>query len=238
MNALHPLQIEIFERLRTAPSGLRFAEMCPDGIESDLYNYHLRYLVKNDRVDKLAGKYYLSDVGREFIADLAPLRLGKPQLLKIASMCLVLRNTKVGTEVLYQKRTRQPHAGEWLMVAGGVRRGESVLTAASRRLQEEAGMKTTFKWLGTLRKIRLRSDNTTVWSDITYHICIAREPVGIPATTRFGEHHWIGKNKAADFERTQSVGSSFLAGLLKALDSDVEPTQGFYVEETHNQNAY
>ena len=45
--AIHPIQIEIFERVHSSANGLRFSEMCPAGIESDSYNYHLQQLVQS-----------------------------------------------------------------------------------------------------------------------------------------------------------------------------------------------
>jgi 8-oxo-dGTP pyrophosphatase MutT (NUDIX family) len=230
--AIHPLQIEIFERVRSSQSGLRFAQMCPNGIESDLYNYHLQQLVKRGYIGKTAGLYSLTNQGREYLVDLAPLRLGQPPRLKIAAMCLVLRNNNGQLETLYQTRLREPHRGSRVMVAGGLKRGEPLLVAAHRRLLEESGLNSEPRWIGTLRKIRLQPNINKVWSDITYHICVSFEPSGQAGVTKYGSHEWITLKEASKLERGQVVGSPFLSSFLLLLAKDKQVLdKAFYCEE-------
>ncbi len=237
--AIHPLQIEIFERLRSSANGLRFAEMCPEGIESDLYNYHLQQLVKRGYLNKTKGVYTLTNMGREYLVDLAPLRLGQPPRLKIAAMCLALRTHNDQLQVLYQVRLREPHRGSQVMVAGGLKRGEPLLTAACRRLQEEAGLVSEPRWVGTLRKIRKQPDTGKVWSDITYHVCASFDPEGQAASTKYGDHTWLSLPEAAQLEREQVVGSPFLAAFLLRLQDDPRVLdEGFYAEEEVNEHIW
>lgn len=230
---MHPLQIEVFERLRAAKRPLRFSELCPKGIESDLYTYHLKQLMKLEYVQKLASGYELTKLGTAYLADIAPLRYGKPQLLKIAAMCLVVSEGKV----LYQHRSRQPHAGSWLMVAGGLKRGELLLDAAKRRLNEEAGLNGDPGYVGTLRKIRLDPMSGKPWSDITYQVCLFQNPQGRVGLTKFGEHAWLTCEQAAHFEHTQIVGSDYLADYLQGFQKlNFVCPPPFYIEEvvTHD----
>jgi len=230
--AIHPLQIEIFERLRTNPQGLRFSQMCPKGIESDIDNYHLKYLVKSGFIKKSDGKYLMTAKGKEHVVDLAPLRFGVAPMLKIAAMNMALKTTDEGLKILYQRRLREPHFGSIVMVAGGLKRGETLLAAAKRRLLEEAGLVCEPRWIGTLRKIRLRTEDRRPWSDITYHICASFEPAGEILATKFGEHFWLSLPEAARLEISQSVGSPFLSELLLELDKDLSKLDnGFYKEE-------
>lgn len=230
---VHPIQAAIFETLRTKPTGLRFSELRPADVESDLFNYHLKQLVSAGHVEKLDAGYRLTKAGKEFLVDAAPLENGLPPRLKIAAMCLVSRVNSAGQlEMLYQKRKREPHLGSMVMVAGGIRRGEPVLAAARRRLKEEAGLSADFVWVGTLRKLRKRPSSNFVWSDITYHICAAQNVSGEPADTPFGTHEWVSPERAAELESTQSVGNPFLAKFVLQLASNAQTiNQHFYIEE-------
>jgi len=206
--------------------------MHPSGIDSDLYNYHLKHLLKQGYIEKSDKQYLLTNKGRKFLVDLAPLRFGLPPRLKIAAMCLVLRKGNSGLEVLYQRRLREPHIGSVTMVAGGLKRGEGLVDAARRRLQEESGLLSEPSWVGTLRKVRTSPEDNNPWSDITYHICASFNPEGETVTTKYGQHIWFGLEEAAELERTQVVGSPFLGDFLSALAKDnTVLKRGFYHEE-------
>ena len=234
IQAIHPLQIEIFERLRTADAGeLRYSQMCPEGIETDVFNYHVKQLVKQGRIAKKGVQYALTAAGKELLSDLHPLHRGQTQRFKIAAMCLVLREYDPGQyKVLYQRRGVEPHKGSQALVAGGVKRGEHLLDAARRRLREEAGLESDPVWVGTLRKIRSLHADDAPWSDITYQVCVSIVGSGDATATKYGTATWISLPEAAKLEREQGVGSAYMSQLFIAIEKDITVLEkGFYVEE-------
>jgi 8-oxo-dGTP pyrophosphatase MutT (NUDIX family) len=237
----HPIQLHIFEQLRAANAGLRYTDMRPAEVESDLYNYHLRQLVRSGLVEKFESqKYRLTPQGKRYIFELNPVtELGESHRFKLASLCLVLRQGPMGLDVLYQLRTRQPHAGEQGIIGGGIKRGELAVEAAKRRLTEEAGLQADFTLLGLIRK-RHFDPAGDIYSDILFHVCLTRAATGtLVQQNQFGEQAWIPIEEAIELETTSPIGSRQFAGVLRQLVS-TPPDQIplFYFEETYQREIY
>jgi 8-oxo-dGTP pyrophosphatase MutT (NUDIX family) len=236
----HPIQLSIIEVLRVAPEGLRYARMRPEGIENDLYNYHLQYLLKQKLVEKHADKYTLSDGGKRYLMELNPLNEhGESNRFKMASLCLVTRKTTKGTEVLYQQRVRQPFAGEWGLIGGGIHRGEPAIQAASRRLREEAGLFAEFRLAGLMRKIKFDKEGE-LYGDILFHVCVADKYTGeLVAENNYGKQRWIPHEEAIKYELTSTIGSKRFAGMIPELISDKSKDLSlFYLEEFYSIDIF
>jgi ADP-ribose pyrophosphatase YjhB (NUDIX family) len=232
----HPVQHAILERLRVSTDGLRYASMRPAGIENDLFNYHLKYLVQGGLAVKVADRYRLTTAGKEQLIEQNPIDAGgASHRFKIASLCLVLKSGRL----LYQRRTRQPFLGEQGMIGGGLYRGELATDAAARRLTEEAGLTADFRLLGMLRKRHLDQDGR-LYSDIIFHVCAAAEPGGRLVTrNEFGEHSWLTIPEAADVESRASYGSPQLARLLQRLpDTPFADIPMFYLHEDYHHEIF
>lgn len=232
---VHPVQHHILNQLRTASTPLRYGQLRLPHIENDLFNYHLRQLVRNGYVAKLTDGYSLSREGKAYLVDLNPIdSRGLPQRIKVAAMCLVVDNTGPAPRLLYQLRSRQPLASQLQLIGGGLIRGEAPLMAARRRLHEEAGLDATFQLAGFWRYWRTDAAGD-LYSDILFHVCVAFNPAGqLSGPNEFGEPRWLALNEAVELE-TQRAGND--AGFARLLPDLVQPefaTPLFYLE-LHNQ---
>jgi 8-oxo-dGTP pyrophosphatase MutT (NUDIX family) len=227
----HPIQRAILETLRLTSGSLRYRDMRPADIENDLYNYHLQYLTRQGLIDKRAGKYRLNETGKKHLIELNPYH--ESNRFKMASLCLALKDG----QALYQQRIRQPFAGQFGLIGGGIQRGETAVAAAKRRLFEEAGLHTGFTLLGLLRKMRFDSEGQ-LYTDILFHVCVAHDPSGeLVAKNEFGRQLWLPVSKAAALERGQLMGSAQLAEVFDGLDATLaKPAPAFYIEETYHHN--
>ncbi|MDB5178531.1 MAG: hypothetical protein JWN01_474 [Patescibacteria group bacterium] len=240
MTSRHPIQQAILECLRVASAGLRYTDMKPDDVESDLYNYHLQYLVKNQLVFKEDEKYFLTSSGKKYIIELNPLdEKGESNRFKIAVLCLVIRESEQGPQILSQHRLRQPFAGQREFIGGGLRRGEPVLRAAKRRLGEEAGLSANFTLLGMLRKVRFDSQGL-LYSDIIYHVCVADKYEGdLAVKNEFGLHTWLPLPEAARAEALETNGSKqFSQVLVQLAGQPFRDLPLFYIEEIYHHDIF
>jgi 8-oxo-dGTP pyrophosphatase MutT (NUDIX family) len=236
----HPIQLSILEDLRVSSGGERYSRMRPDGIENDLYNYHLQQLVRQGLIKKASDKYFLTSLGKELIIELNPINAdGDSHRFKIASLCLLIDSSSGIPKLLYQHRTRQPFAGEWGIIGGGWRRGESAVHAARRRLKEESGLEAEFSLFGLMRKRHYDADGH-IYSDILFHICASDAYSGeLIESNNFGDQSWVPLDEAIAIESNGPIGSTQLAKILAELAR--KPVYGvplFYLEETYRQDIY
>lgn len=183
------VQLQILAKLLTSDSGLRYSEAHPEGIDDDLYNYHLQFLVKKGYVVKEGNLYKLSDSGKVHVQAIDVLGNLKG-LFKFSVLPYVVKDTLGKRELLLQKRLRHPYFGDIHSISGKVHIGESVEAAARRKLEEETRLICDFKFLGVIRKIR-RNNEGRVIEDTLYHICYGENPTGdLEQKNIFGENFW------------------------------------------------
>jgi 8-oxo-dGTP pyrophosphatase MutT (NUDIX family) len=237
-NYQHPIQQSILEDLRVSSIGLRYTDMKPDGVENDLYNYHLQYLVKHELVTKNDDRYRLSLDGKRHLIELNPLDdSGQSSRFKLASLCLLTRGTGDKMEVLYQERLRQPFYGHWGLIGGGIKRGEPALETAARRLREEAGLVAKFTLFGMIRKIHFERSGQ-LGSDILFHICLSDIYNGnLERHNNFGNQSWVSLAQAVEFESSGAMGSNQIAIKLQQLGtSGASSMPFFYIEQAYHQD--
>lgn len=234
----HDLQLHILRQLAQRTEGARYTDLRPDEVENDRYNYHLQYLVRSGLVEKQDDSYRLSSSGKQHIIEVQPLDLTgyRVEKFKVAALAVVCRETVSGKQILYQKRASQPFAGNYEMVGGSIKKGESATSAAARRLREEADLVAEFRPVGTLRKIRYNS-NVQIYGDIFFQVCLAYEAVGEPKSSRFGEHFWLPVHEAIAIEENEPYGSRTLGSLLRQIEAGLQP-EFFYNEETYHYDIY
>jgi 8-oxo-dGTP pyrophosphatase MutT (NUDIX family) len=233
----HPIQLHILERLRSTNSELRYRDMRPAGVENDLYNYHLRYLVGQGLAEKYDGNFYrLTTEGKRYLMELNPVtELGESHRFKMASLCLTVRGSGPDLQALYQRRSRMPHAGADGIIGGGIKRGEPAIATARRRLWEEAGLTGNFNLLGIIRK-RFFGPAGDIASDILFHVCICTDSRGeLVSRNEFGLNSWRPIDEAVDIEANGPYGSPQLAGVLEQIKSKpASQVPVFYFDETYH----
>ena len=189
------IQLKILTKLTTSGDGSRYMRLKPEEIESDKFNYHLKYLIGKGLVDKKDNLYGLTVEGRKYISNLDALGNVR-ETFKVSVALYAVKDN----QILLQKRLRHPFFGDITSVAGKVLPGEKVEEAASRKLLEETGLRAKFKLIGINRKIRKDKDGE-ILEDTFYHICLTQNPTGeLVAKNIFGENFWATLEEALDYE--------------------------------------
>jgi 8-oxo-dGTP pyrophosphatase MutT (NUDIX family) len=133
---MHHIQYSIVALLMKAGKK-RFSELKPEGLESNLFQYHLKHTIKEGYVIKVDGGYALSPKGLYFAdrhSSLLKTIREQPKTITI----LVLQNRQ--GEVLMQQKSRQPFIGSFHLPAGKIHEGETVHDAAQREIVEKTGL--------------------------------------------------------------------------------------------------
>ena len=133
---MHNIQYTIITLLMTNKVR-RFSELRPDRVDSNLFQYHLKKLITDGYVEKIAGGYTLSARGLNY-ADRHSSSLkaerAQPKIIAI----VIVRNAK--GEVLVVQKPQQPWLGTYHLPAGKVHDGETVTAAGQRELREKTGL--------------------------------------------------------------------------------------------------
>jgi ADP-ribose pyrophosphatase YjhB (NUDIX family) len=97
-------------RILAYADNLRFSEMKPLRVDSNLYTYHLGKLVRLGYVAKTERRYSLAPKGLEYV-DRLSMRTMRPVLQSKITTCLLVKNEQ--HEVLLVKRQKHPFLGRW-----------------------------------------------------------------------------------------------------------------------------
>lgn len=131
----HHIQRDILERL-THAAVLRFSELKPQGMESNIFMYHLKQLIAQDYVCKVDGRYRLATKGLSYIDSLSTENhKPRPQPKLIAILAL----TDGSGKWLLAKRKIQPYVDTYMFPSGKQHRGEASTAHAIRELNEKTG---------------------------------------------------------------------------------------------------
>ena len=113
----------------------RFRDMRPAQTDSNLYNYHLKLLMRQGFIEKTDQGYTLSIPGQAYI-DRVNLATTKRTLQPKIITLLVIQDG-YGNVLMYPKR-RQPFMGQWTLPLGKVHNSDaSVQQAAQREMAEK-----------------------------------------------------------------------------------------------------
>ncbi len=219
---LNQIQLEILSSLTTSERK-RFNQLKPAGMENDQFNYHLKFLLEKNLVEKAEDGYGLTLQGKKFVSNMT-LDGVVEDLFKVSIAAYVVREREGEHQMLLQRRSRYPYKGDVSSVSGKVRKGEHVEAAASRKLREETGLEAEFTCLGVLRKIRRNLDGT-VFEDVIYHICFTEEPRGeLNVSTEYGENFWDTYEHAIEYmNKNSDAGDVSRAVLKEVLAGNREP---------------
>lgn len=126
----HFIQKHILKTL-THVEVARFKDMRPKNVDSNLYNYHLKLLIKAGLVAKLAsGQYCLSPNGIRYADHVSLDKYIYRQQPKI--LTLIVNLNKEGQILLWPKY-KQPFIGRWSLPSGKMHYEDSSVKAAVQR---------------------------------------------------------------------------------------------------------
>lgn len=109
----------------------RFRDMKPKNVDSNLYNYHLKLLMKDEMIEKLPGRgYRLLPKGMRFI-DHVSIKNVEPRLQPKLLTKIVSINSD--NEILLWPKHKQPFIGQWSLPSGKMHYDDSSVEHAVRR---------------------------------------------------------------------------------------------------------
>jgi 8-oxo-dGTP pyrophosphatase MutT (NUDIX family) len=132
----HHIQRDILDRL-THASSLRFSELKPDGMESNIFMYHLKQLMRDGYVQKTDEGYLLTTAGLSYVDLLSgENQRPRPQPKLIAILAL---HDAAGRWLLAERKI-QPYFKTRMFPSGKQHRGETSAEHAVRELAEKTGL--------------------------------------------------------------------------------------------------
>lgn len=205
---LSPIQNHIVSKLKNARV-LRYSEMQPEQVPNDLFNYHLQHLVKKGLVSKLDDGYTLAPLGVQHVADPYRANDAITSLFKMNVITIVSRVVGGKLEILNQVRGSNPSYGKVGVMGGVVLKGERILDAACRKLEQETGLSARFTLIGTERRIMYRGGE--LFSDVVFPIAYASAYSGeLLVDSPFGHNMWVSideaiRNESAPYDSIRSI---------------------------------
>lgn len=116
----------------------RFKDLRPLKVDTNLFTYHLKGLVKTGLIEKVDGGYTLSTAGLSYVDRVSIEKRTVRTQPKIITM-LVIQNEE--GDILLQRRTKQPYITTWTLPYGKLHIEDgSAQEAAQREAFEKLGM--------------------------------------------------------------------------------------------------
>lgn len=130
----HHIQQHVLRHLTTHRFA-RFRDMRPGQIDTNLYSYHLKLLIRLGYLEKTDQGYTLTIAGQAYV-DRVNLSTAKRTLQPKVITMLVIQDG-YGNVLMYQKK-RQPFIDKWTVPIGKVHNtDESIARAAEREVSEK-----------------------------------------------------------------------------------------------------
>lgn len=224
----------IISRLKNADY-LRYSDMRPSDTPNDLYNYHLKHLIKKGLVAKTTHGYHLTAEGQRHVADVHHTGDQSNRLFKINVITIVSRRTSNGIEILNQVRGSQPSFGKVGVMGGTIVKGEPLLQAASRKLKDETGLDATFRLIGHER--RMTHEGGQLFSDVLFPICYADSHAGILIDTEYGHNFWVPIETAITNENDPHDSIASITTVLEAIATGALETLPLFYAETSQERT-
>lgn len=173
---MHYIQTYILDQL------IHFAErrnrdLRPPNVESNLFQYHLKQLVKEGLVSKINGKYRLGTAGLVWADQFSQSLKGtRPQPKVITTIALTNNH---GAYILLPK-PRQPFIGKLFIHAGKVHRGEEIIASAKREVREKLHVEASDIQPKGIVHLRIYNENILI-SDVISFMFTGTVSAGYPS---------------------------------------------------------
>lgn len=211
---LHNTQRDILRKLLVVQVA-RFKDLKPKGMESNIFMYHLKTLIKEGYITKNDNGYEMTSKGKHFVdrANLDSLHIRvQPKLITI----IVLQREDGKLAIL--ERLHQPFIGFKGFPSGKVHYGESLLGAAERELNEKTGLQSALKLRGNfVMRFYL---NEEVVNHIVGYVFYGTTPKSTPLDYKadYFRSHWGEKEEL--FRDNRFKGHPELFELLENTPND------------------
>lgn len=211
MKYMHHIQRSILGKLMGGEA-LRYAELKPSDIGSNLFTYHLKALRDLGYVQRTGwGTYTLTQSGKRYV-DTLSLQTLRPRV-QPRMVILVACRDRLGRWLLL-KRKVQPLLGQSGFPYGKLHKGELLHEAAQRILQNKTGLSGTLEHKGD-GYISIYEDTKPV-SEIFCHVFYCMAPSGYLV-----ENHEAGNLYWSDIEinPSQPEFMASMADLITLIDT-------------------
>jgi 8-oxo-dGTP pyrophosphatase MutT (NUDIX family) len=189
---MHYIQTQILKKLLFVPQGT-FSELIPSGLESNLFNFHLKELIKLKYVIKdNEGSYLLSIAGKEYANAMETETLQIARQGKLCAVSCARRNTPNGLEWLIYTRSKHPFWGFQGFPSGKARYGESMAEAAIREFGEETGL-TGVPQIKAIQHYVVVPESGDVAEDKYFFLFLFSNPTGDLKANDEGSFEWINE---------------------------------------------
>lgn len=193
MDSLHSVAVMIIRELYLR----RFAHysdlMRPTGLESDVFKFHVRKLVKLGIIEKLeTGKYALTPVGKELANRFDYDKKAATRQPKMTTITILRRKNEGTYEYLFHQRSRNPYFGYWGVLGGTVAWGESFEDAARRGVRLRTGLELkNLRLSGYYRQRDFDRQSGVVLEDKLFVVFVADQFSGeLAEETEMGRNCW------------------------------------------------
>ncbi len=186
----HPIQTHILDMLKRAETA-RFSELRPSGVDTNLYSYHLKSLVKVGLVTKQESRYSLSAQGMSYVGQLENSdAYVHPHLVTM----LVVQNSE--GDILLQRRTTQPFINEWSLPSASSHVEETLTQAAHRFASKEMGISAPIEHAGVCY-VRTTKQDTLVSVTLAQVFRTYDDSVKLNDTLRWARPHKLAELQLA-----------------------------------------
>jgi len=200
MNIEHDVQLSILKQLLFKPKS-RFSDLNKTDLTNDHFTFHLKRLIKLGIIIKEDIYYSLTPQGLEIAGrlDLSNMKIVRSP--KVGVCLFTYRDIHGKTEILLEKRLKDPSKGKIGSHTEKVRFGESIYKTAQRCLKDETGLAGKVEYTGVIRIIRKRDNYPYV--DVLLNCFKVKNPKGkLKKTTKESENFWIEYKKALKLKNT------------------------------------
>lgn len=185
----HHIQREIIDRLMRAES-VRFKDLKPLGMESNIFMYHLKQLIKQNLVTKIEGGYTLAPFGLSYVDNLNTTEKklqSQPKIIAIAAI-----RTQTG-QWLMAERKIQPFIRKYMLISGRQHLGETAQEHSIREVQEKLGITVAPMYRGQAETLLYDVPSKTLLTHVlggVYEVTLEK-PIATPPETDYFRYVWI-----------------------------------------------
>lgn len=182
---MHVIQKQTLNAL-TSQGELRFSELKPLGVESNIFMYHLKKLMSHDLVEKSGVFYRLTSAGKRYVDQVSFKNL-EPRIQPKIVTLVVCHNASGDT--LFYRRQKEPFREMVGLPHGKIHLGETLTNAADRELKEKTGLKASTKHVGDVY-ITVYAKKKLI-THMLSHVFVAKNPTGKLIPASLGECFWV-----------------------------------------------
>lgn len=201
-STIHPIQTLILRELLFRPSAVFTDLKKVSGLDSDHFKFHVKRLVENGYIEKNENSYRLTIRGKEYANKLDTEENVVERQPKSAVILVVVREKNGVQEFLVQERLKHPYFGFWGFASGKVRWGETILTTATRELEEETGLTGEFEHRGIYHERVIHEVTGEIIEDKIFHMMYTDDTSGtLLEEFEGGRNAWLSLETVRGYEK-------------------------------------